>query len=139
MHRMTLTTNERSELEAVIRKRHGKAALARRARCVLLWAGGERRVDIRGQLSCNDPGMARGPRPLLEHPGHRGTAGVLTRPGYGEHRRHLMSTETLERNKRNVQAFYGLMFNQCKPKEAIERYAGATHIQHNPHVADGKQ
>lgn len=47
-------------------------------------------------------------------------------------------TETLERNKRNVQAFYALMFNDCKPAEAIERYAGATYVQHNPAVADGK-
>jgi len=47
--------------------------------------------------------------------------------------------ENLERNKRNAQAFYDLMFNQCRPAEAIERYAGATYIQHNPHVADGKQ
>lgn len=47
--------------------------------------------------------------------------------------------ETLERNKRNAMAFYDLMFNQCKPREAIERYAGDTYIQHNPHVADGKQ
>jgi len=45
----------------------------------------------------------------------------------------------LETNKRNVQAFYDLMFNQCKPAEAIERYAGDTYIQHNPHVGDGKQ
>jgi predicted SnoaL-like aldol condensation-catalyzing enzyme len=45
----------------------------------------------------------------------------------------------LERNKRNVQAFYDLMFNQCRPREAIERYAGAEYVQHNPHVADGKQ
>lgn len=50
-----------------------------------------------------------------------------------------MSDETLERNKRNVVAFYDLMFNQCKPVQAIEQYAGATYIQHNPHVADGKQ
>lgn len=50
-----------------------------------------------------------------------------------------MSTALLERNKQNVMAFYDLMFNQCKPAEAIERYAGATYIQHNPHVADGKQ
>jgi predicted SnoaL-like aldol condensation-catalyzing enzyme len=47
-------------------------------------------------------------------------------------------TDILERNKRNVQAFYALMFNDCKPAEAIERYAGATYIQHNPAVGDGK-
>ena len=45
----------------------------------------------------------------------------------------------LERNKRNVVAFYDLMFNQCRPREAIERYAGATYTQHNPSVADGKE
>jgi predicted SnoaL-like aldol condensation-catalyzing enzyme len=44
----------------------------------------------------------------------------------------------LARNKQNVVAFYDLMFNQCRPREAIERYAGATYIQHNPGVADGK-
>jgi predicted SnoaL-like aldol condensation-catalyzing enzyme len=47
--------------------------------------------------------------------------------------------EALERNRRNAIAFYDLMFNQCLPAEAIERYAGDTYIQHNPHVADGKQ
>ena len=47
--------------------------------------------------------------------------------------------ERLERNKRNVQAFYDLMFNDCRPREAIERYAGTEYIQHSPHVADGKQ
>ena len=46
---------------------------------------------------------------------------------------------TLERNKRNAMSFYNLMFNQCKPAEAIERYAGVSYTQHNPHVADGKQ
>ena len=45
----------------------------------------------------------------------------------------------LEQNKKNVTAFYDLMFNQCKPRQAIERYAGAEYIQHNPHVADGKE
>ena len=49
-----------------------------------------------------------------------------------------MSTH-LERNKRNAMTFYDLMFNQCKPAEAIERYVGDTYTQHNPHVADGKQ
>ena len=47
--------------------------------------------------------------------------------------------DILERNRRNAQAFYDLMFNRCQPAEAIARYAGATYIQHNPHVADGKE
>ncbi len=45
----------------------------------------------------------------------------------------------LEQNKRNAQAFYDLMFNECKPREAIKQYAGDTYIQHNTEVADGKQ
>lgn len=45
----------------------------------------------------------------------------------------------LERNKQNVVAFYDLMFNQCRPAEAIERYSGEDYVQHNPGVADGKQ
>ncbi|GEO99425.1 nuclear transport factor 2 family protein [Methylobacterium haplocladii] len=44
----------------------------------------------------------------------------------------------LARNKANVIAFYELMFNDCRPREAIERYVGDTYIQHNPHVATGK-
>lgn len=47
--------------------------------------------------------------------------------------------DRLEQNKRNVMAFYDLMFNQCQPAQAIEQYAGSVYIQHNPHVADGKQ
>jgi predicted SnoaL-like aldol condensation-catalyzing enzyme len=47
--------------------------------------------------------------------------------------------DRLERNKSHVMAFYDLMFNQCRPAEAIEQYAGDAYIQHNPGVADGKQ
>jgi len=47
--------------------------------------------------------------------------------------------DQLERNKQTAKDFYDLMFNQCRPREAIERYTGATYIQHNPHVADGKE
>lgn len=43
-----------------------------------------------------------------------------------------------EENKRAAIAFYDLMFNQCRPREAMEKYAGADYRQHNPHVGDGK-
>ena len=46
---------------------------------------------------------------------------------------------SLEQNKKNAQDFYALMFNDNKPREAIERYVGDEYIQHNPHVGDGKE
>ncbi len=48
-------------------------------------------------------------------------------------------SDRLERNKKTATAFYDLMFNQCKPAEAIEKYAGDRYIQHNPPVPDGKE
>ena len=47
--------------------------------------------------------------------------------------------DQLERNKQTVKAFYDLMFNQNKPREAIDQFVGAEYIQHNPEVADGKE
>lgn len=49
-----------------------------------------------------------------------------------------MSDDPVERNKKNVMAFYDLMFNQGQPAEAVRRYTGETYIQHNPAVGDGK-
>ena len=45
----------------------------------------------------------------------------------------------LEENKSNATAFYDMMFDQCKPREAVERFVGDEYVQHNPHVADGKE
>ncbi|MDA1012525.1 MAG: nuclear transport factor 2 family protein [Proteobacteria bacterium] len=47
--------------------------------------------------------------------------------------------DNLEKNKESAQAFYDLMFNQCKPRDAMEQYVGDIYIQHNPDVPDGKQ
>ncbi|WP_417807126.1 nuclear transport factor 2 family protein [Thioclava sp.] len=43
-----------------------------------------------------------------------------------------------QQNKKNALAFYDLMFNKCEPRAAIEQFAGDDYVQHNPHVADGK-
>jgi predicted SnoaL-like aldol condensation-catalyzing enzyme len=51
----------------------------------------------------------------------------------------MSGDEKLERNKANAKAFYELMFNECRPAEAMELYAGDSYTQHNPVVADGKQ
>jgi predicted SnoaL-like aldol condensation-catalyzing enzyme len=56
-----------------------------------------------------------------------------------EYDERVIMADRLQKNKANVMAFYDLMFNQCKPREAIEQYVGEVYIQHNPAVADGKQ
>lgn len=44
-----------------------------------------------------------------------------------------------ESDKNIAVKFYDLMFNQCKPREAVEKFVGKEYIQHNPEVADGKE
>ncbi|MEH6548272.1 MAG: ester cyclase [Sneathiella sp.] len=44
-----------------------------------------------------------------------------------------------ETNRKNAIAFYDMMFNQCEAERAIAAYVGDQYIQHNPHVANGKQ
>lgn len=44
-----------------------------------------------------------------------------------------------EANKQNALDFYDLMFNKCEPRAAIDQFSGDDYIQHNPHVADGKE
>lgn len=46
---------------------------------------------------------------------------------------------TNKQNKQTAMAFYDLMFNQCVPAEAVERYVGDVYIQHNPGVGEGKE
>lgn len=45
---------------------------------------------------------------------------------------------TPDERKASAIAFYELMFDDGRPREAMERYGGATYTQHNPDVADGK-
>ena len=42
-------------------------------------------------------------------------------------------------NKAAAIAFYELMFNECRPRDAVERFVGERYIQHNPNVEDGKE
>lgn len=44
----------------------------------------------------------------------------------------------LENNKNNAIAFYKMAY-LGNPKEAVKLYVGATYIQHNPDVEDGKE
>lgn len=45
----------------------------------------------------------------------------------------------LERNKETAIAFYDMMFNQCRPVEAVRTYVGDVYVQHNPSMGNGKK
>ena len=70
------------------------------------------------------------PRADLGHARRRGR-------GPGERAGSTVSDQT-GRNKQAAMAFYDLMFNRCRPAEAVERYVGDRYVQHNPVVPDGK-
>ena len=76
MQRTMLSIQQRVELDAVMRRRHGNAALVRRARCVALWSDGERRVDIRSKLACNDEFVSKWTR-AFEAQGLAGLVSLL--------------------------------------------------------------
>ncbi len=49
----------------------------------------------------------------------------------------MSNTDRLERDEDTVRQFHDLMLDRCRPAGAIERSAGATYTQHDPHVGDG--
>jgi predicted SnoaL-like aldol condensation-catalyzing enzyme len=76
-----------------------------------------------------DQGVINGS--LMAHSGpSRATTAILVR-------KYVMSD--LDANRRNAIAFYEQMFNDCEPRLAIENFVGDEYIQHNPHVATGKE
>jgi transposase len=88
MTKLILNDEQRAELQALMRKHRGNAAVARRARCVLLCATGKRRVDIRQVLGCDDGFITRwtaafarqGMAGLVSHhPGRKPTQSVAQR------------------------------------------------------------
>ncbi|KIN70750.1 Membrane protein [Sulfitobacter noctilucae] len=48
-------------------------------------------------------------------------------------------TQNPDANTATAKAFYEMMFNERRPRAAIEQFAGDVYIQHNTHVGDGKE
>jgi predicted SnoaL-like aldol condensation-catalyzing enzyme len=46
---------------------------------------------------------------------------------------------TPEERKAIVVAFYTQLFNDRRPREAVEAYVGETYVQHNPATPDGRE
>jgi predicted SnoaL-like aldol condensation-catalyzing enzyme len=85
-------------------------------------------MDQRGGGESDESGRLRDDRRVREQ-----HAGAWSAGGGGR------VSDRLKRNKHTAQAFYDLMFNQCQPADAIQRFVGDTYTQHNPGVGDGKQ
>lgn len=49
----------------------------------------------------------------------------------------VLAQDTTLENKRIVLDFYSMIFEKHQVREAFDKYAGSTYIQHNPSVPDG--
>ncbi len=121
-----LKSEQRAELDAVIRRRHGNAAAARRARCVLLWSDGERRVDIRSKLACNDEFVSRwtsafeaqGLAGLVSlHPGRKPRVAVAKLDA-------RVLNRTLKHLPKDGSTHCGLTLLSRTPRDCVLRYCG---------------
>ncbi|TWS94958.1 hypothetical protein FRX52_03225 [Streptococcus sp. sy018] len=50
-----------------------------------------------------------------------------------------VTSQQVERNKKNALAFYQMVFNDHKVRQATETYVADTYIQHNPTVDNGPE
>jgi predicted SnoaL-like aldol condensation-catalyzing enzyme len=57
--------------------------------------------------------------------------------GEGESTHCPRSQREIERNKRNVVAYYTTAFNDKDPEKAVRKYGGREYIQHNPLAQNG--
>ncbi len=57
--------------------------------------------------------------------------------GEGESTHCPRSKKEIERNKRNVVAYYTTAFNDKDPEKAVRKYGGREYIQHNPLAPNG--
>jgi predicted SnoaL-like aldol condensation-catalyzing enzyme len=57
--------------------------------------------------------------------------------GEGESTHCPRSKKEIERNKRNVVAYYTTAFNDKDPEQAVRKYGGREYIQHNPLAPNG--
>lgn len=48
-------------------------------------------------------------------------------------------SESSAGNRNVVRSFFQLLYLEKKPRKAFETYVAADYVQHNPHVADGRE